>query len=184
MLNLREQRVFLEHHPGMVLDEVNGKAVPIPTETPKMTYQVEFWPEAVEQMRVLFDANWKEVILDREAIKLEPDYLLYDIMAKCNVLHLVTARYQGEVVGYHLSFVHPHLHYKSSLTAFTDAFYVKPEFRTGMTGYKLLRFALDSLRARKVQKMYVATTLQRDIGCLLDRLGFTEVERMYAKVLT
>src|SRR5262249_9774027 len=136
MLNrFAAQREWLQDHPGTVLDEDNGVPVAIPRERPKVTYQVENWLEVLPEMRELFDAHWKEVALDHDKIKLEPDYLAYEGMARFGLLHLVTARAEGKIVGYHLSFIHPHLHYKSSLTCFTDVFYLHEDYRHGMTGY-------------------------------------------------
>jgi hypothetical protein len=183
MLNrFAEQRHTLSAHPGMVLDEHNGVPVPLPDSRTKVEYQVEQWLDVLTEMRELFDDHWREVALDHDAIKLEPDYLTYEMMARIGMLHLVTARDSGRIVGYHLSLIHPHLHYKSSLTAFTDVFYLRPDYRTGMTGYKLLKFFVTSVQERKVQKIYMMTKLHRDIGPILERMGFKPIERVYSMV--
>jgi hypothetical protein len=145
-------------------------------------FAVELYREALPEMRTLYDAHWREIALDHEKIKLEPDYEAYDYLAERGALHLVTARMGWELIGYHLSIIRPHLHYKSSLTCFTDVFYLRPEYRTGMTGYKMLKFFRDSVRARGVQKVYMMTKIAHDIDPLMRRLGFKAIERVYSMV--
>jgi len=133
-------------------------------------------------MQEMYPEHWAEIALDKDAIKLDPDYEKYRAMAEAGILHLVTARCDGRLVGYHLSMIYPHMHYRKSLTCFTDVFYLKPEYRVGMIGYKMLKFFRDSVKARGVQKIYMGTKLSHDIGPLLLRLGFNPIERIYTLV--
>ena len=171
-VNLREQRQWLEQHPGIPLDET--------TET--VTYAVEPYLDVLPELKLLYPEHWQEIALDKNAIILDPDYASYENMARANILHLVTARSGVELVGYHLSMIHHHLHYRTSLTCFTDIFYLKPAYRVGMVGYKMLKFFRDSMKERGVQKIYMGTKLSHDIGPLLDRLGFKPIERLYTMV--
>lgn len=145
-------------------------------------YQVEDWIEALPELRMLFNEHWEEIALDQDAIKLEPDYTTYATLAVQDALHLVTARSDGLIVGYHLSIIKPHLHYKSSLTCFTDVFFLKKDYRKGVIGYKLLKFFRDSVKAKGVQKVYMGTKLHLDLGPMLERLGFHPIERIYSQV--
>ena len=130
----------------------------------------------------LYPDHWKEIALDHDAIKLDPDYDRYRSMADAGVILLITARDEGRLVGYHISMIHPHLHYRKSLTCFTDIFYLCPAYRVGMVGYKMLKFFRDEAKARGVQKIYMGTKLAHDIGPLLLRLGFNPIERLYSMV--
>lgn len=149
---------------------------------PEVRFQVEDYLDAIDEMRELYPDHWKEIALDHDKIKLDPDYDRYELLSRAGVLHVVTARSGPKLVGYHMSIVMPHLHYKSSLTAFTDVFYLKPEYRKGMTGYRLLRTFRDSVKARGVQKVYMMTKLGIDLDPVLKRLGFKPIERVYAQV--
>jgi GNAT superfamily N-acetyltransferase len=145
-------------------------------------YAVEDWLEALPELRMLFNEHWEEIALDQDSIKLEPDYTTYANLAVSDALHLVTARADGLIVGYHLSIIKPHLHYKSSLTCFTDVFFLKKDYRKGVIGYKLIKFFRDSVKEKGVQKVYMGTKLHLDLGPLLERLGFTPIERIYSQV--
>lgn len=144
-------------------------------------YQVEDYLEVIHELKALYPEHWEEVALDKDAIKLEPDYETYALLAKVKVLHLVTMRVDGELAGYHISLVHPHLHYLSSLTAFTDIFFVRKKNRVGLNGYRLLKFVRDSLFERGVQKIYMGEKDHIPLGPVLKRLGFRPIERLWTQ---
>lgn len=172
------ERKFFEDHPGGVFDEgAYNRAERAPVE-----FAVEAYREVVEEVKGLLEDHWQEIALDKDAIKLEPDWDNYRWLAERGMLHIVTARDDGWLVGYHVSVVRPHMHYRSSLTCYADIMYLKPEYRLGMTGYKLIRFFRDSVKARGVQKIYMMTKLALDLDPILRRLGFTPIERVYTQV--
>ena len=176
MSRLATERAFLESHPGQDFDEGWH------ARDAHVEYHVEDWFDSLTELRKIFDEHWQEIALDHDTIKLEPDYLSYANLAMQDALHLVVARAGGKIVGYHLSIIKPHLHYKSSLTCFTDVFFLKKSYRTGLVGYKLLKFFRDSVKERGVQKIYLSMKLTHEIGPLLDRLGFKAIERTYSLV--
>ena len=176
MSRLATERAFFAEHPGGVFDEawhVQDAAV---------TYAVEAYHDALPEVRELLEEHWREVALDHATIKLDPDYERYASLAASGALHLCTARSNGMLVGYHISLINSHLHYKSSLTCFTDIFFLRKQYRTGLTGYKLLKFFRDSVKKRGVQKIYMSMKLTHEIGPLLERLGFKPIERVYTVV--
>lgn len=168
------ERHYFERHPGGVFDEAWHDGVP--------RFAVEDYLDVLPELMEIYPEHWAEIALDKEAIKLDPDYPAYERMARAGILHVVTARVRGALVGYHLSMIHPHLHYRQSMTAFTDIFYLRKPYRAGMTGYKMLKFFRDSVRERGVQKVYMGTKLALDLGPLLARLGFKPIERLYTMV--
>lgn len=147
-----------------------------------ITFQEESFEQVLPEMKALLELHWKEIAMNQDLIKLDPCYDEYITFEHQGMLHLVVARDAGRMVGYHLSFIRPHLHYKNSLSAIVDIYFVLPECRGG-AGFKLLRFVEQSLKARGVQKIFTACKLHHDIGTLFDRLGYTEIERMYTKVI-
>lgn len=148
-----------------------------------ITYQVEQYTSAIDEMKVLYQDHWEEIAGDKDIIKLNPNYEAYLQMDKVGVLHLVTVRDEDLLVGYHLSFISPHLHYVDSLTAFTDIFFLKKEYRKGRVGINLFKYMEHSLRAKGVQKIYMGTKLKHDIGRILEHLNYIPIERLYTKIL-
>ncbi|WP_017758043.1 GNAT family N-acetyltransferase [Pseudacidovorax intermedius] len=148
-----------------------------------ITFAVEDWFAVRDEMSHLWPAHWEEVAVNRDTIPLELDMESYDRYAMCGALHIVVARAGGEVVGYHASIVRPHLHYRSSLSAFTDVYYIAPAHRTGRTPLRLFQFVEKTLKERGVQRMFTGTKKSLDIGNLFEHMGWTEFERHYVKTL-
>lgn len=149
-----------------------------------ITFMVEPWSKCAPEMSALWPLHYEEIAINRDVIQLDPDLAQYAELERTGALHVVVARERGEIVGYHISIVRPHLHYRRSLSAFTDVYFLRPSHREGMTGVRLIKAAEASLRARGVQKMFTGTKLHLDMGPIFERLGWTETERLYTKVIS
>jgi L-amino acid N-acyltransferase YncA len=146
-----------------------------------ISIQVEPWQRCREQVMVWWPQHWAEVALDKASVPLDPDVAAYDEHARAGRLHVVTVREDGAVVGYHLTIVTPHLHYKSTLCGFVDIYWLRPECRRGMIGVNLFREVERSLKTRGVRKVYSGTKRHLDAGLLFEHLGWTEAERLFSK---
>lgn len=155
-----------------------GEARAIP-----VTYAVEDWFAVQAEMAPLWKLHYEEVALNRDVIKLDPDFDMYDAMARNGQLHIVVARKAGAVVGYHFTIVRPHLHYRNSLSGMTDIYYIAPAYRTGRTPLRLFEFVEKTLKARGVQKLFTGTKLSLDAGPLFEKMGWKESERLFIKVI-
>lgn len=137
---------------------------------------VDAWPE----MNQLYREHYEEIAFYKD-IALEPDEETY--MALAPALRVYTVRDGGALVGYAMFLVRPNPHYRSSLTATQDVLYLKPAYRRGMTGVRLLRHAEDRLRAEGVQVVYHHAKRTNRVGELLGRLGYDLVDTIWAKRL-
>lgn len=148
-----------------------------------ITFLVERWFDVFPEMSALWNEHWEEVAVNRDAIKLDPDLHQYAELAHSGALHVVVGREAGKIVGYHISIVRPHLHYRHSLSAFTDVYFLRKSHRKGMTGVRLLKAAEETLATRGVQKMFSGTKKHLDMGPIFERLGWTETETLFTKVI-
>ena len=148
-----------------------------------VTYAVENWFDALSEMEELWPLHWDEVAMNKDTIPLDPDYPTYAALANSGALHLLVARCEGKMIGYHVSIVKGHLHYRHSLSAFTDMYFIHPEHRKGMVGVRLFKEAEKTLKARGVEKMFTGTKLSLDMGRIFERLGWKETERLYTKFI-
>lgn len=149
-----------------------------------ITYSVELMDECLEDMRHLWMVHWEEIALDKDKIALEPDIDTFRHLEAAGALHVVVARDEvQQVVGYHVSVVRPHLHYRSSLTAYVDMYFIHPDHRRGRVGIKLFLYAEQTLRELGVQRIYTGTKLHKDMGRLLEFIGHKETERLYTKYI-
>jgi hypothetical protein len=146
-------------------------------------YQVEPWATFKVEAKGLFERHWREVALNHAEVPLDVDYPRYDEMAARGAVHVVTARRGGLLIGYHVAFIAGHMHYRSTLHAVTDVYWIAPECRHGVTAIRLFQAVERELAKRGVRKVFTATKLHMDQGPLFERLGYKPVERMYAKLL-
>jgi L-amino acid N-acyltransferase YncA len=150
---------------------------------PGTFYRVERWRDLRGEMLPLLVRHWREVALNHADVPLDIDEAAYAQHDEAGALHIVTARRDGLLVGYHVSIVSPHLHYRSTLHALTDVYWIAPECRHGVTAMRLFQAAERTLKERGVRKIFTATKLHLDQGPLFERLGFKPVERVYAKLI-
>ena len=150
-----------------------------------LTFHVEAFSDAIEDALPLLLDHYNEIALNKETTPFDPSWEQYWTLEQAGVLHIVTARDEGKLVGYSAYILlKRNLHYALSV-AESDIFYLAPEYRKGLNGARMLKFAEDSLRALGVQRIVTKTKLtpEHDLGPLLERLGFAPIERVYVKVL-
>ena len=149
-----------------------------------MKFQVENWKTLWNEGRDLFYAHWQELGLNKDVITLDVDNERYIDMDKSGILHVLTARESGKLVGYYVAFVLPHGHYKNSgLMAFTDFYYIVNEFRVGGAGAKLFIEAERTLRERGVVKAYLSCKVHQDHSPLFEGLGWNKSDYAFTKML-
>lgn len=147
------------------------------------TYAVERWRDLQTEMMPLLVKHWHEVALNHAAVPLDIDQAGYKRHDESGALHIVTARRDGVLIGYHVAIISPHLHYASTLHGLTDVYYIAPEFRHGVTGMRLFQRVEKELKERGVKKLYTATKLHLDQGKLFEHMGYIPIERVYAKII-
>jgi hypothetical protein len=151
-----------------------------------LLYQVEAWSDCWPEMAPLWPAHWREVATDQATIPLDVDHASYAAFEAAGALHVVTVRDPqrgGQLVGYHLTIVRPHLHYRTTLMGFTDVFWLHPDYRRGPAGLRLFRCVEETLRAKGVQKLFTGTKRSLDLSRLFERLGWTSTEVLFTKYL-
>jgi hypothetical protein len=149
-----------------------------------MQTQVESWQNALSELRPLFSLLWEEVAVDRDRFVAKCDEEKYEQLDKAGILHLVTAREGKTLVGYFLVFVTPNAHYLGAgPMAFTDLYYMMPQYRGGANSLKLFSFMEKTLREKGVVKIYSSNKLHRGHGKMFDFLGYKPTDMIYSKVL-
>jgi len=128
-------------------------------------------------------AHFDETMETEQGFPCEPWWDAYLEAEAGGRLHLLTARAGGELVGYHVSFLAPHMHSKSCFCAYVDRYYLAPEWRRGTNGIRLLKEAEKSLAELGIGKIYSGTSAKKDNSRLLEFLGYGMSDVMYSKVL-
>lgn len=146
-----------------------------------ISFQVENWTNVKEEASSLWAAHYDEVGQNKIKMQLNPDISKLDGFNSKGMLHIVTARSAGTLVGYHASFVDTLIHYKHILAGISDLYWLHPDYRKGSTGIKLFKEVEHTLKLRGVQIIYDSVKLYLDHGKLFEHLGYTPIERKYSK---
>lgn len=148
-----------------------------------ITTAVESLREGIEELKVLLPTHYRELALNKDKVPLRPLYDQYFRLEESGNLMYVTLREAGELVGYFIGFIRPHMHYETMLVCTMDIFYVDPERRTAnpRAGVKLFRAVEKEAQRRGVHNLVVGSKLHKDASILFKYLGFDPIETYYAK---
>lgn len=147
-----------------------------------MRYQAEQISRLWDEARPLLVAHWREIARYPD-IPLAPDIQGYRAIEDSGQLRCYTVRDDERLVGYAVFIVRPNPHYCGSIQASQDVLFLDPQYRRGMAGVRLIRFAEEQLRTEGVQVIYHHAKRTNRVGELLLRLGYELVDEVYAKRL-
>jgi L-amino acid N-acyltransferase YncA len=155
-----------------------------------IVYAVEEFSQMEAELRQVTPLHWKELALFQNEVPLEVDWERYNQLQDIGMLHCVTVRDEGKLIGYHIAIISlSHLHYKSLRTAITDVYYVLPEYRQGYTGVKLFQVVKSELRKLYAPIKWVSMTklhFDKDgrQARMLERIiGMRPIETMHAVMI-
>lgn len=146
-------------------------------------YQQEFLDTCKKDCQELIRLHWEEIAVNKDKIKLNPDWDAYHALEQNQRLKIFTARSEEELVGYFVVITGSNLHYKDHVFAVNDILYLKKEYRKGRTGIKLIKFAEKYLRDDGVSVLNINTKVHKPFDVLMEHMGFGLVERVYSKYI-
>lgn len=142
---------------------------------------MQIYPELLP----LFELHWKELALYKDKMPLYPRLAAYDALERLGELITLTARQNGELVGYFVVHYGPGMHYAGTLTAHTDLPYVHPEIRGRGIGVRLFLRGQDEMKKRGVQMwqsgLKINSALQPSMHKLLTWMDMTPTDLIYSK---
>ena len=148
-----------------------------------VSYQQEFLDTFVRDAIPLLERHWEEIALNKHVIKLDPDWDAYAILEQQGNLKIFTARKSGVLIGYFAVFFRKHIHHKNDIFAVNDVIFISPEYRKGMIGTNLIKFAEQCLKDDGATVLLINTKCHKPFDKLLEWLGFTHIENVYSKLL-
>lgn len=148
-----------------------------------ITFQVESFEHRLPELEPILPLHYEELALNKDKVPLSPQYEIYIQRERQGELSFITARKDGELIGYFIGFISPGLHYSTCLTCIMDIFYIHPEHRGSGFGADLFGFVEGEMIRRKVARWFVGSKVHLDASWLFERLGFDRTEIMYSKYL-
>lgn len=149
-----------------------------------MHYAHESYTNIKDEIKPLLEQHYKEIALDQDVIKLNPDWDAYAKYDSIHALRCYTARDDdGDLIGYFVLMVSTSLHYKDHLFANNDVIFLRKDARKGMTGVKLIKYAVKCLQREGITRININTKTHQPFDVIVERLGFELIERVYSLVL-
>src|SRR3972149_1204999 len=147
-----------------------------------ITFQKEKLADCFDESRELQQQHFQEIAQNKDVLGgVNPDREMYMKLDALGLIHVLTARDDGKLVGYFVAFVRKHMHYQHIMCGSDDLFYLAPSHRRGMTGLRFIDAAIGMMRAAGAQHISIRDKfLSRDIGPLLERRGFKAIEIVYS----
>lgn len=147
-----------------------------------LVFKKERFVDIMPELPALFVAHDQEVHGEPEALPLNPDWRGYAVSEERGVLHIVTARAEGKLVGYVFCFISKSLQTSQRVSA-VDLLYLTPEHRKGRNGENLMDEAEKMSRALGAKKIYYFEHGTDRLGPLFIRHGAKRTETVYAMLL-
>lgn len=145
----------------------------------RVTYTRELGLEALP----LLQAHWKEIANYQAAIPLDIDWDFYDTMQRQGKLLCITARVDGELLGYSVFLVLRTPHYAGTVFALNDVIFVRNEARNSRLGLALIRASEREAKAVGAKKLTWHVKVTNHVRQLLERLGYSCDEVIMGKLL-
>lgn len=144
-------------------------------------FKLESYANVKHEIKPLIEAHYQEIALNKDKIKLNPDWKQYARLDRDGALRCFTARKDGKLIGYFIVIVSRSLHYMDHLFANNDIIFLAKGHRRGLTGVKLIKYATDHLEREGVSLLMVNTKIHQPFDKILERLGYNKIERVYSK---
>jgi hypothetical protein len=152
------------------------------TKSKKFKIQVEKFSDIMVELPELFSEQYSELVVDKDGLTDDADYQRYVGLEKLQVLHCITARHNGKLIGYFFNMVVYHLQHRGMKTSMSDLIYILPEYRKGTgVGLSLLRAGVTEMRKLGVKKMYVTAKINTALGVVLNKLKFRMIEVVFSR---
>ena len=148
-----------------------------------MEFAIENLAKVRHEIEQLLEQHWQEIALNKDIIKMNPDWEAYARLDAVNSLRIYTARKDDQLMGYFVVLVSKSLHYRDHLFANNDVIFLSKSARKGLTGVKLIKYAIESLAAEGITKLHINTKAHQPFDAILERLKFEAIERVYSLVL-
>lgn len=149
----------------------------------KVKYQQEFLCGVRGEVESLIQDHYDEVYPARETFDCHMDWDSYEKLEGMDFLKIFTARDSGELVGYLWVIISPNLHSKGSVVACDDGLYVAKSHRGQAVAKDLVQFTERCLKEDGVKVFHIVGTTENPIDSFVRRMGYTEIETKFQKVL-
>ena len=149
----------------------------------QLTFQPESWSSIAEEIAPYAEQQWREMSTDQDLFRIDMDWDRYAAWDAAGNLLAFTARDSGRLIGWHLSLIGTHPHYKNIIMGMQDTYYLLPEYRSIPTlGIRIFLEMGQAAKARGARKLIGNTKSYADKSSVFERLGWRKEGLIFTKV--
>jgi hypothetical protein len=145
--------------------------------------QTEPLADVILEVQNLLVQHYEELTLNKQRVKLKPVWDRYTKLEKEGKFITVTARIDGELVGYSGFFLDQHIHYEDLMVATNDVLFLRKDLRQGMSGIRLIKYSETTMRDLGANKITWHVKYSNDIRPILHRMGYADEDVIVGKLL-
>ena len=131
----------------------------------------------------LFQEHYEEIARNKEVMKLNVNWPLYEAIEKQQGLFVYLAMRDNVCIGYSLNLVTNHLHYADLKYAQNDVLFIKKEFRGGRIGLRLMKVTEDHAKSLGCNIMLWHAKERTTLAALLPRMNYGVQDIIFSKEL-
>jgi GNAT superfamily N-acetyltransferase len=150
-----------------------------------MQFQRETLDDWLVDLEPLILPHWEELTLDKDVFSEPyPDVEKFRDVQNQGKLLIVTARDNGDLVGYWVGAVLGHLHYpKAPPVCLTDMYFLHSAYRKGPTGIQLIEAAIQEAKKAGAADFHISCKVHEDHTKLFEAMKFKKTDYVFRKRL-
>lgn len=137
--------------------------------------------EVLPYLSHMFIEHREEVTTNKELMILNPDMDTYYALEEQGRLIVLCVYKEGEVIGYSVNMIQPHLHYKDLVYSSNDLLFVSKEYRNSKVGLQLIKDTEAVCKAKGSQFHLWHAKENTTLAELLPRMGYSIQDIMFSK---
>lgn len=148
-----------------------------------ITYQKERFEDIISELPELFHAHYQEFEEDKENLPLDIDWMrcLRDELS--GILHIMTARRDGKLIGYFFAYIQSNWHHAKTRLSASDSIYVLNLPHRAFIWRKLINETQKMCRDLGAKKLYIIVKAGSPAARLLNAMKLKLTEEVYSCLL-
>ncbi len=147
----------------------------------EVEYKQEFLCMAQDEVQPLAEMEWEES--GHPTTKLNIDWDTYAKLEDLGKLQFYTARKDSKLIGYFVVLLVNPLTVAHETVAYYDSIYVHPDHRRSRVAINMFSFVEKCIKSDKITRVVASSSSMNPIDKLLNRLGYSEIETKFEKVI-
>lgn len=149
-----------------------------------ITYQEEKFSALYDEAAPLLERHYREIAPYQDRLPLKPHRAYYEQLEQASALVIVTARSDGNLVGYLAALIGPRLHNVPIIGATADVVWIAPEHRNLGVGNAIFDY-MEGVLAKRGALTFQCNSKSAHpaLAFLLDARGYDRYEIVHLRFL-